>query len=41
MVKNPPANAGDVSLIPDWETEIPHTEEQLNRCTATTELVHP
>ena len=41
MVKNPPANAGDVSLIPDWETEIPHTEGQLNRCTATTELVHP
>ena len=41
MVKNPPFNAGDVGLIPDWETEIPHTEGQLNWYAATTELVHP
>ena len=29
MVKNPPSNAGDVSLIPGRGTKIPHVMEQL------------
>ena len=24
VVKNPPSSAGDVRLIPGWETKIPH-----------------
>ena len=37
MVKKPPCNAGDMGLIPGWETRIPHAVEQLNPHTATTE----
>ena len=29
MVKNLPCNVGDMSLIPDGGSEIPHTAEQL------------
>ena len=28
--KNPPANAGDLGLIPSWGTEIPHATGQLS-----------
>ena len=41
VVKNPPCNAEDEGSIPDWRTKIPHAEEQLNPCAATTEsLTH-
>ena len=30
MVKNPSCNAGDLSSIPGWGTEIPHAVEQLS-----------
>ena len=30
VVKNPPSNAGDVGLIPGWETKIPHAAGQLS-----------
>ena len=39
MVKNPPANAGDVGSIPGWGTKIPHAVEQLSLRATTTE--HP
>ena len=39
MVKNPPSDAGDMSLIPGQGTEIPHAAGQLSLCTATTEEV--
>ena len=29
MVKNLPCIAGDVGLIPGWETKLPHATEQL------------
>ena len=28
VVKNPPSNAGDMSLISGWETKISHASEQ-------------
>ena len=28
-VKNPPCNAGDMSLTPRWEIKLPHAMEQL------------
>ena len=37
MVKNLPSNAGDVSSISGWGTEIPHAAGQLGLCIATTE----
>ena len=30
MVKNPPCNAGHMSLIPGWGTKIPHAAGQLS-----------
>ena len=30
MVKDLPCNAGDLSLIPDQGTRIPHAEEHLS-----------
>ena len=30
VVKNLPCNAGDLGLIPDWRTEIPHALRQLS-----------
>ena len=30
VFKNPPCNAGDVSLIPSQGTKIPHAVEQLS-----------
>ena len=30
MVKNPPANAGDMGLIPGPETKISHAVEELS-----------
>ena len=30
-MENPPCKAGDMSLIPDWGTRIPHATEQLSR----------
>jgi len=38
VVKNPPANAGDMGWIPG-SREIPHATEQLSPCTTTTEPV--
>ena len=38
-VKNPPANAGDTSLIP-WSRKIPHAG-RLGPCTTTTEAHAP
>ena len=40
MVKNSPSHAGDMGLIPGQETEILHTEGQLNLCAAIRELAH-
>ena len=37
MVKNPPANAGDMGSIPGQGTKIPHAVEQLSLCATTTE----
>ena len=37
VVKNLPANAGDVDLIPGRETNIPHAMKHLSQCTRTTE----
>ena len=34
MVKNPPANAGDMGLIPGPETKISHAVEELSLCSA-------
>ena len=31
MVKNSPANAGDVGSIPGWETKIPYAMGQLRQ----------
>ena len=39
VVKKPPYNTGDASLIPGWGTKIPHSVEQLSPCVATTEPV--
>ena len=36
VVKNPPANAGDIGSIPG-SGKTPHAEEQLSPCTTTTE----
>ena len=36
MVKNLPANAGDMGSIPDWGTKIPHATGQLSPQPATT-----
>ena len=41
VVKNPPANAGDVGSIPGPGTEIPHAVEQLSLHTTTTEAWAP
>ena len=38
VVKNPPANAGDMGWIPG-SREIPQATEQLSPCTTTTEPV--
>ena len=40
VVKNPPSNAGDMSLIPGRGTEIPCAVEQLNPRATTRESVH-
>ena len=37
VVKNPPANAEDVGLIPGPGTKIPHAMGQLSLCATTTE----
>ena len=38
VVKNPPANAGDMGSKP-WSGKIPHAMEQLSPCATTTEAV--
>ena len=38
--KNLPSNAGDVGLIPGWETKIPHTVWQLSQGTTTREATY-
>ena len=40
VVKNSPANAGDMGLIPGPD-RFPRAEEQLNLCAATTEAHWP
>ena len=40
-VKNPPLNAGNTGLIPDWGTKIPHAVGQLNLSPATNEALRP
>ena len=37
LVKNPPSNAGDVSLTPGLGTKIAHAAEQLSPCAPTSE----
>ena len=37
VVKNPPCNAGDAGLIPDWGSTIPYASEQLSLSAASTE----
>ena len=36
VVKNPPANAGDMGSIP-WSGKIPHAAEQLSLCATASE----
>ena len=40
VVKNPPSNAGDASLIPGPGPKVPHAMGQLNPHTATIEPEH-
>lgn len=41
MVKNPPYNARDAGLVPDWRTKIPHPAGQLSpQATTGEESVH-
>ena len=40
VVKNLPSSAGDMGLIPDWGTKIPHAVGQWGARTATTEHTH-
>ena len=40
VVKNPPANAGDMGSIPGQGTKILHALEQLNPSPSTSEPVH-
>ena len=40
LVKNPPADTGDMGLIPDQGTKIPHASGQLSPCTTTTEPMY-
>ena len=40
MVKNLPSDVGDVGLIPDQGTRIPHARGQLSPFTTTTEPTH-
>ena len=35
VAKNPPCNAGDLGLIPDWITKIPQATGQLSPSTTT------
>ena len=39
MIEDPPASAGDVDLIPGWETEISHAMGAISPLAATTEPV--
>ena len=39
VVRNPPCNAGDVGLIPDQGTRIPHAVRHLNLYTTTKGLM--
>ena len=41
VVKNLPANAGDMDSIPDPGTKIPHAAEQLSLCTITAKACMP
>ena len=41
VVKNLPANTGDMGSIPGPETEIPHAVRQLSPCATITEPTHP
>ena len=41
VVKNLPANTGDMGSIPGPETKIPHAVRQLSPCATTTEPTHP
>ena len=40
VVKNPPYNTGDMGLIPDWRTKIPHMVEHLIPCVTARESVN-
>ena len=40
-VKNPPLNAGNTGLIPDWGTKIPHAVGQRNLSPATNKALRP
>ena len=40
VVKNLPCNAGDVGLIPDQETTIPHAAEELSPPATARMFVH-
>ena len=37
VVKYLSSNAGDVGLIPGWETKIPHATGQISPCARTSE----
>ena len=41
VVKNPPASAGDMSLISGWGTKIPHAWSNQSPCATTTEPCVP
>ena len=41
VVKNPPSSAGNVGLIPNQGTEIPHAMGQPNQCVITREACMP
>ena len=40
VVKNPPANIGDMGSIPDLGTKTPYVAEQLSSCGTTPEPKH-
>ena len=41
VVKNPPANAGDIHEFSAWSRKIPHVAEQLSPCATATEACSP
>ena len=41
VVKNPPANAGDLCKFDPWSWKIPYAEEQRSLCACVPQLLKP